>query len=142
MTGMWMFLLVNDYGLIGYGMQLLSLIISVFLFLLFWTSSDELPLFALIVLVITISFWHGMYVVSPSKIPDYGTESQKSKMAYCIQQYMQTEHVSLETITNENLKSIMIKCQERDEKNAPIQEEQLKNKQLQDGIRKVINENK
>lgn len=142
MTGMWMFLLVNDYGLMGYGMQLLSLIISVFLFLLFWTSSDELPLFALIVLVITISFWHGMYVVSPSQIPDYGTESQKSKMAYCIQQYMQTEHVSLETITNENLKSIMIKCQERDEKNAPIQEEQLKNKQLQDGIRKVINENK
>lgn len=142
MTGMWMFLLVNDYGLMGYGMQLLSLIISVFLFLLFWTSSDKLPLFALIVLVITISFWHGMYVVSPSQIPDYGTESQKSKMAYCIQQYMQTEHVSLETITNENLKSIMIKCQERDEKNAPIQEEQLKNKQLQDGIRKVINENK
>lgn len=142
MTGMWMFLLVNDYGLMGYGMQLLSLIISVFLFLLFWASSDELPLFALIVLVITISFWHGMYVVSPSQIPDYGTESQKSKMAYCIQQYMQTEHVSLETITNENLKSIMIKCQERDEKNAPIQEEQLKNKQLQDGIRKVINENK
>ncbi len=116
MTGMWMFLLVNDYGLIGYGMQLLSLIISVFLFLLFWASSDELPLFALIVLVITISFWHGIYVVSPSQIPDYGTESQKSKMAYCIQQYMNTEHVGLETITNENLKSIMIKCQERDEK--------------------------
>ena len=71
MTGMWMFLLANNYGEIGYGMQLLSLIISVFLFLLFWASSDELPLFALIVLVITISFWHGIYVVSPSQIPDY-----------------------------------------------------------------------
>lgn len=142
MTEMWMFLLVNDYGLMGYGMQLLSLIISVFLFLLFWASSDELPLFALIVLVITISFWHGMYVVSPSQIPDYGTESQKSKMTYCVKQYMQTEHVGLETITNENLESIMRQCQERDKKNAPIQEEQLKNKQLQDGIRKVINENK
>ena len=55
---------------------------------------------------------------------------------------MQTEHVGLETITNENLDSIMQQCQERDEKNAPIQEEQLRNKQLQDGIRKVINENK
>ena len=132
MTGMWMFLLANNYGEIGYGMQLLSLIISVFLFLLF----------ALIVLVITISFWHGIYVVSPSQIPDYGTESQKSKMVYCLKQYMQTEHVGLETITNENLDSIMQQCQERDEKNAPIQEEQLRNKQLQDGIRKVINENK
>ena len=142
MTGMWMFLLANNYGEIGYGMQLLSLIISVFLFLLFWASSDELPLFALIVLVITISFWHGIYVVSPSQIPDYGTESQKSKMAYCVKQYMQTEHVGLETITNENLETIMQQCQERDEKNAPIQEEQFKNKQLQDGICKVINENK
>ena len=142
MTGMWMFLLANNYGEIGYGMQLLSLIISVFLFLLFWDSSDELPLFALIVLVITISFWHGLYVVSPSKIPDYGTESQKSKMAYCIQQYMNNEHVGVETITHENLESIMQQCQERDKKNAPIQEEQLRNKQLQDGIRKVINENK
>ena len=142
MTGMWMFLLANNYGEIGDGMELLSWIISIFLFLLFWVASDELPLFALILLVITISFWHGLYVVSPSKIPDYGTESQKSKMAYCVKQYMQAEHAGLETITNENLESIMQQCQERDEKNVPIQEEQLRNKQLQDGIRKVINENK
>ena len=142
MTGMWMFLLANNYGEIGYGMEFLSWIISIFLFLLFWAASDELPLFALFVLVITIFFWHGLYIVSPSQIPDYGTQAQKSKMAYCIKQYMQTEHVQLETITNENLESIMMKCQERDEKNAPIEEEQLKNKQLQDGIYKIINENK
>lgn len=142
MTGIWMFLLVNDYGLIGYGMQLLSLMISVFSFLLFWFTGDENPLFALIILVIIIFFWHGLYVVSPSQIPDYGTQAQKSKMAYCVKQYMQTEYVGLETITNENLESIMMKCQERDEKNAPIEEEKLKNKQLQDGIYKIINENK
>lgn len=142
MTGMWMFLLVNDYGLIGYGMQLLSLMISVFSFLLFWFTGDENPLFALIILVIIIFFWHGLYVVSPSQIPDYGTQAQKSKMAYCVKQYMQTEYVGLETITNENLESIMMKCQERDEKNAPIEEKKLKDKQLQDGIYKIINENK
>ena len=44
---------------------------------------------------------------------------------------MNTEHVGLETITNENLESIIMKCQE-----------QLKNKQLQEGIYKIINENK
>lgn len=55
---------------------------------------------------------------------------------------MNNEHVSVENITHENLKFIMQQCQERDEKNDPIEEEQLKNKQLQDGIRKVINENK
>ena len=57
-------------------------------------------------------------------------------MAYCIKQYMNIEHV-----THENLKFIMQQCQELDEKNAPIQEEQLRNKQLQDNIHKVINEN-
>ena len=56
MTGMWMFLLANNYGEIGYGMEFLSWIISIFLFLLFWAASDELPLFALMVLVITIFF--------------------------------------------------------------------------------------
>ena len=135
MTGMWMFLLVNDYGLIGYGMQLLFLFISIFLLCLCFSAIDKFPLFALIIFVMTIFFWHGLYVVSPSKIPNYGTKSQKSKMAYCMQQYMQTEHVGLETITNENLESIMIKCQKQEE-------EQLKNEELQNGIHKVINENK
>ena len=142
MTGMWMFLLANNYGEIGYGMAFLSLIISIFLLSLFGVARDELPLFALIILAITIFFWHGLYIVSPSQIPDYGTQSQKSKMAYCVKQYMQTEHVNVENITHENLKFIMQQCQERDEKNAPIEEEQLKNKQLQDGIYKIINENK
>lgn len=142
MTGMWMFLLANNYGEIGYGMAFLSLIISIFLLSLFCVARDELPLFALIILAITIFFWHGLYIVSPSQIPDYGTQSQKSKMAYCVKQYMQTEHVNVENITHENLKFIMQQCQERDEKNAPIEEEQLKNKQLQDGIYKIINENK
>lgn len=142
MTVMWMFLLVNDYGLIGHGMQLLSLIISVFLFLLFWFAGDENPPFAMIILAITIFFWHGLYVVSPSQILEYGTESQKAKMAHCVKQYTQSNNVGLETITHDNIKSIMQQCQERDEKNAPIEEEQLKNKQLQDGIYKIINENK
>ena len=142
MTGMWMFLLANNYGEIGYGMAFLSLIISIFLLSLFGVARDEPPLFALIILAITIFFWHGLYIVSPSQIPDYGTQSQKSKMAYCVKQYMQTEHVNVENITHENLKFIMQQCQERDEKNAPIEEEQLKNKQLQDSIYKIINENK
>ena len=142
MTGMWMFLLANNYGEIGYGMAFLSLIISIFLLSLFGVARDELPLFALIILAITIFFWHGLYIVSPSQIPDYGTQLQKSKMVYCVKQYMQTEHVNVENITHENLKFIMQQCQERDEKNAPIEEEQLKNKQLQDGIYKIINENK
>lgn len=137
-----MFLLANNYGEIGYGMAFLSLIISIFLLSLFGVASDELPLFALIILAITIFFWHGLYIVSPSQIPDYGTQAQKSKMAYCVKQYMNIEHVSVEHITHENLKFIMQQCQERDEKNDPIEEEQLKNKQLQDSIYKIINENK
>lgn len=143
MTGLWMFLLANNYGVISYGMAISSVFISIFLFILFCSSvEDELSLFAFVVLIIIIFFWYGLYIVSPSQIPDYGTKDQKSKMAYCIQQYMNAEHVGLEAITNENLQAIMTKCQEQDEKKRPIQEEQAKNKQLQDGIHKVINENK
>lgn len=40
MTGMWMFLLANNYGEIGYGMEFLSWIILIFLFLLFWVFNS------------------------------------------------------------------------------------------------------
>ena len=134
-----MFLFGNDYGLVSGG-------VVIFVFSLFfcslYSSVAEIPSITSLLFISFLVCLYGLSVVKPAKISEYGTESQKSKVAYCVKQYMQTEHVGLETITHENLESIMQQCQERDEKNAPIQEEQLKNKQLQDGIRKVINENK
>lgn len=134
-----MFLFGGDYGLVSVG-------VVIFVFSLFfcslYSSVADIPSITSLLFISFLVCLYGISVVKPAKIPEYGTESQKSKMAYCIQQYMNTEHVGVETITHENLETIMIKCQERDKKNAPIQEEQLKNKQLQDGIRKVINENK
>jgi hypothetical protein len=139
MTTFWMFLFGGDYGLVSVG-------VVIFVFSLFfcslYSSVADIPSITSLLFISFLVCLYGISVVKPAKIPEYGTESQKSKMAYCIQQYMNTEHVGVETITHENLETIMIKCQERDKKNAPIQEEQLKNKQLQDGIRKVINENK
>lgn len=139
MTTFWMFLFGNDYGLVSGG-------VVIFVFSLFfcslYSSVAEIPSITSLLFISFLVCLYGLSVVKPAKISEYGTESQKSKVAYCVKQYMQTEHVGLETITHENLESIMQQCQERDEKNAPIQEEQLKNKQLQDGIRKVINENK
>lgn len=51
-------------------------------------------------------------------------------------------HVGLETVTNDNIEKIMTECLHEDKKNKPIEEQKLKDKKLQDGIRKVINENK
>lgn len=139
MTTFWMFLFGNDYGLVSGG-------VVIFVFSLFfcslYSSVAEIPSITSLLFISFLVCLYGLSVVKPAKISEYGTESQKSKMAYCVKQYMQTEHVGLETITNKNLESIMRQCQERDKKNAPIQKEQLKNKQLQNGIRKVINENK
>lgn len=134
-----MFLFGGDYGFVSVG-------VVIFVFSLFfcslYSSVADIPSITSLLFISFLVCLYGISVVKPAKIPEYGTESQKSKMTYCVKQYMQTEHVGLETITNENLESIMRQCQERDKKNAPIQEEQLKNKQLRDGIRKVINENK
>ena len=139
MTTFWMFLFGGDYGFVSVG-------VVIFVFSLFfcslYSSVADIPSITSLLFISFLVCLYGISVVKPAKIPEYGTESQKSKMTYCVKQYMQTEHVGLETITNENLESIMRQCQERDKKNAPIQEEQLKNKQLRDGIRKVINENK
>ena len=113
MTTFWMFLFGGDYGFVSVG-------VVIFVFSLFfcslYSSVADIPSITSLLFISFLVCLYGISVVKPAKIPEYGTESQKSKMTYCVKQYMQTEHVGLETITNENLESIMRQCQERDKK--------------------------
>ena len=58
-------------------------------------------------------------------------------------QYTKSKHVSLDVVTYENIINIMRECKGLDEIRLVVQEQELKDKQLQDGIKKTsVNTNK
>lgn len=138
MTSFFMSLLTNDYGIIS---RWMIMIVSI-LFILSFLSIDENPIVAGLSCVLALFLLYGLIVVAPAKIPEYGTEAQKAKMAYCVQQHTQSNKVGLESVTHDNIESIMKQCHDQDAQNKPIEEQNLKNKDLQDSIRKINNTNK
>ena len=134
MTTFWMFLFGGDYGLVSSG-------VVIFVFSLFfcslYSSVADIPSITSLLFISFLVCLYGLSVVKPAQIPEYGTESQKSKMAYCVKQYTQSNHVGFETVTNDNIEKIMTECHNEDKKNEPIEEQKLKDKKLQDGIRKI-----
>ena len=64
-------------------------------------------------------------------------------MVRCVNEYTKYKHVSLDVVTYENIINIMRECKELDEIRLVVQEQELKDKQLQDGIKKTsVNTNK
>lgn len=135
MNSLFMSLSVNDYAIISAWMIIFVLILFAFSFV----AIDENPIIAGLSFILAFFLTYGLFTFDPAKIPEYGTEAQKAKMAYCVKQYTQSNNVGLEAVTHNNIKSIMQQCREQDEKNKPIEEQDLKNKELQDSIRKISN---
>ena len=130
-----MSLLANDYGIIS----VWAIIITPILFGISFPVADENPIIAGLLFISALFLSYGLLTFDLEKIPEYGTEAQKAKMAYCVNQYTQSNKVGLEAVTHDNLESIMKQCHEQDAKNKPIEEQNLKNKELQDSIRKISN---
>ena len=64
-------------------------------------------------------------------------------MVRCVNEYTKYKYVSLDAVTYENIINIMRECKELDEIRLVVQEQELKDKQLQDGIKKTsVNTNK
>ena len=133
MTSLFMFLLVNDYGIINVWMT----IIVAILFGISFSVADETPIIAGLSFISALFLSYGLLTFDLEKIPEYGTETQKAKMAYCVQKYTQSNHVGLEAVTHDNIESIMKQCRDQDAQNKPIEEENLRNKELRDSIRKI-----
>ena len=135
MTSLFMSLLVNDYGIIS----VWATIIVTILFGISFPILDENPIIAGLSFISALFLSYGLLTFDIEKIPEYGTEAQKAKMAYCVKQYTPSNNVGLEAVTHDNLESIMKQCREQDAKNKSIEEQNLKNKELQDSIRKISN---
>ena len=118
MTSFFMSLLTNDYGIIS---RWMIMIFSI-LFILSFLSIDENPIIAGLLFISALFLSYGLLTFDLEKIPEYGTEAQKAKMAYCVKQYTQSNQVGLEAVTHANLESIMKQCHEQDAKNKPIKE--------------------
>lgn len=113
-----MSLLVNDYGIIS----VWATIIVAILFGISFPILDENPIIAGLSFISALFLSYGLLTFDLEKIPEYGTEAQKAKMAYCVQKYTQSNHVGLEAVTHDNIESIMKQCRDQDAQNKPIEE--------------------
>lgn len=138
MNSLFMSLSVNDYAIISAWIIIFVLILFAFSFV----AIDENPIIAGLSFILALFLTYGIFTFDPEKIPEYGTEAQKAKMAYCVRKYTQSNKVGLESVTHDNIESIMKQCRDQDAQNKPIEEQNLKNKELQDSIRKINNTNK
>lgn len=62
-----------------------------------------------------VSLYYAFFTITPAKISEYGTNTQKSNLVRCVNQYTKSKHVSLEAVTYENITDIMRECKELDE---------------------------
>ena len=122
MTSLFMSLSVNDYLVISAWMIMIALILFAFCFY----AIVENPIISGLSFISALFLSYGLLTFDIEKIPEYGTEAQKAKMAYCVKQYTQSNNVGLEAVTHDNLESIMKQCREQDAKNKPIEEQNLK----------------
>lgn len=113
MTKMWMFLLVNDYGLISGLFSLITMFVYLaFIYICMHICNEIKAQFIITSVSIPLIFFLAtlIYFVSPYKIMEYGTNVQKEKMNYCIKQYQQSRNVDLDTIMNNYLIEAIQKC--------------------------------
>ena len=149
MTKLFMFLFADDYGIIGgsptiTGIFILFATICIIFYLItLWRNETESKKAILFPIVFLIFLYYLFLTITPAKISEYGTDTQKSNLVRCVNQYTKSKHVSLETVTYENSMGIMRECKELDEIRLIVQEQELKDKQLQDGIKQTsVNTNK
>ena len=147
-----MFLFADDYGLFGTCpilngfFVLFSTIVIVICTIKLWNSETKHKntiSWSTFYFVFLVSLYYAFFTITPAKISEYGTNTQKSNLTRCVNQYTKSKHVSLDAVTYENIINIMRECKELDEIHLVVQEQELKDKQLQDGIKKTsVNTNK
>lgn len=152
MTKLFMFLFADDYGLFGTcpilnGVFVLFATIVIVVFTIkLWNSEAEYKkviAWTSFYSVFLVSLYYAFFTITPAKISEYGTNTQKSNLVRCVNEYTKYKHVSLDAVTYENIINIMRECKELDEIRLVVQEQELKDKQLQDGIKKTsVNTNK
>lgn len=115
MNELYMRWFADDYGLISRLFSLIVLFVYVaFIYICAYTCNEIKAKFIITSVSILLIFFlvTVVYFVSPYQIINYGTNTQKEKMDYCIKQYQQSRKVGLDedTIMNNYLLEVMHTC--------------------------------
>lgn len=103
----------DDYGLISRLFSLIVLFVYVaFIYICAYTCNEIKAKFIITSVSILLIFFlvTVVYFVSPYQIINYGTNTQKEKMDYCIKQYQKSKNVELDIIMNNHLIDVMERC--------------------------------
>lgn len=127
MTALFMFLLANDYGISGFYSAFLCVLMFLIICLIRKFDKKNIKKWAKLFLFVALFIFYGdFFIVSPAKIPEYGTNIQKAKMTYCMQKYTQSKHVDLKTITQDDTPRIMKQCWIEDHSDKNTKEDFIK----------------
>ena len=111
MTALFMSLLANDYGISGFYSAFLCVLMCFIILLIRKFDKKNIKKWAKLFLFVALFIFYGdFFIVSPAKIPEYGTEAQKAKMTYCMQKYTQSKHIDLKTMNPDDMQRIMKQC--------------------------------
>lgn len=145
---MWLF--ANDFGLFSGGAIIVGFLIFfiIFLFICFTSEKYVKP----VLFVICLNFVYLCFVVfvsfkiSPEHIPQYGTQSQKEMLAFCIKKHKNNELTEEEQKhISKTIRIVMGKCytyhlmnKEIAKRQSKEQKQELKDKEVLDSLNKMM----
>lgn len=103
----------DDYGLISGLFSLITMLLYLaFIYICAYICNETKAKLIITSVSILLIFFFAtvIYFVSPYNIINYGTDAQKEKMNYCIQQYQKAKNVELDRIMNNHLLEVMQTC--------------------------------
>lgn len=103
----------DDYGLISGLFSLITMLLYLaFIYTCAYICNETKAKLIITSVSILLIFFLAtvIYFVSPYNIIKYGTDAQKEKMNYCIQQYQKAKNVELDRIMNNHLLEVMQTC--------------------------------
>lgn len=131
---LWMQLFANEYGIVTSSTVAITICLFILLFILSGIIAYNFPAIGIVFFVMIVFVSYGLIFAEPQHVPNFGTQSQKSNMIRCVNQYKQNNLiVNNDLITDKNILSIMQQCAAEDEKNKPLK----KTKQFQSALKQM-----
>lgn len=132
---LWMQLFANEYGIVTSSTVAITICLFILLFILSGIIAYNFPAIGITFFVGVIFVSYGLIFAEPQHVPNFGTKIQKLNMVRCVNQYKQNNLiVNNDSITDNNILSIMQQCAEQDEKNKPLK----KTKQFQSALKQMM----
>lgn len=132
---LWMQLFANKYGIVTSLTVAITICLFILSVILSCIIASKIPAIGILFFVSICFIFCGLNFAEPQYVPKFGTQIQKTNMIRCVNQYKKNNLiVNNDSITDNNILSIMQQCTEQDENNKSLQ----KTKQFQDALQKLM----